>query len=136
MCNTIARIAILRKKEELSIDIFGKQYLEVHGPIVTKIPGLRRYEQYHVVESTQPTGLGDEDYPRSSEPVDGFSKLWFDGLSSMETALKSDVMKVLGEDILYGFTCVNQIFCFTIHWFLLKCYSSNYFKHKKIILVT
>jgi uncharacterized protein (TIGR02118 family) len=94
----IARIAILRKKEEHSIDTFRKHYLKVHGPIGAKIPGLRRYEQYHVVESTQPTGLGDEDYPRSSEPVDGFSKLWFDDLSSMETALKSNVIKVLGED--------------------------------------
>jgi hypothetical protein len=90
-----AIIAILSKKEEHSINTFWKHYLEFHG--CRKIPGLRRYEQYHVIESTQPTGLGDEDYPRSSEPVDGFSKLWFDDLSSTGTSL-SNVIKVLSEE--------------------------------------
>ncbi|MFJ7508918.1 EthD family reductase [Peribacillus simplex] len=94
----IASICILRKKEELSIKTFRNHYLEVHGQIVVKIPGLHRYEQYHVGESTQPTGLGDQDYPRNYNQIDAFSKLWFDDLSSMETALKSNVMKELADD--------------------------------------
>jgi len=90
----IVRMGILRKKENLTPEAFRKQWLEGHGPIAAKIPGLRRYYQNHVVDSAQ---LGI-DYPRSPQTVDGFSQLWFDDLSSMQGSVTPDIIKILAED--------------------------------------
>ena len=90
----IVRIGILRKKEDLTTAAFRKHWHEVHGPIATKIPGLLRYHQNHIVDSAQ---LGI-DYPRSPQVVDGFSELWFDNQSSMQNGATPDVIKMLAED--------------------------------------
>jgi len=85
------RIGVLRKKEGLTTEAFRKYWLEKHGPMAAKLPGLRRYHQNHVVLSTQ---LGF-DYPRSSQAVDGFSELWFDDLASIQSSLPD----IVNEDV-------------------------------------
>lgn len=90
----IVRIGILRKKEVLTTEAFRKHWIEVHGPMAAKIPGLRRYQQNHVVDSVQ---LG-VNYPRSPQIIDGFSQLWFDDLSSMQSSITPDITKMLAED--------------------------------------
>jgi uncharacterized protein (TIGR02118 family) len=87
------RMAVIQKKEGLTSDDFRKYWREVHGPIARKIiPGLRRYSQNHVVDSSQ---LGI-DYPRGDQQVDGFSQLWFDDPMNCNRIPKNDTL--LAED--------------------------------------
>lgn len=90
----IVRIGMLRKKDSLTTEAFSKHWLEVHAPIAAQIPGLRRYQQNHVIDSAQ-RGI---EYPRSNYTIDGFSELWFDDLLSMQSKFSPDINKMLTED--------------------------------------
>lgn len=90
----IIRMGVIRKKDGLDVEAFRKHWREVHGPIAAAIPGLRRYQQNHVVDSGQ-RGI---DYKRGNDEIDGFSQLWFDDLDSMQAALSSEVCRSLAKD--------------------------------------
>lgn len=90
----IVRMGILCKPENITSEDFRKYWLEVHGPIASKIPELRRYHQNHVINSDQ---LGIN-YTRGSQTVDGFSQLWFDNLASMKRSSTPNVIKMLSKD--------------------------------------
>lgn len=95
MISIIVRMGILRKREDLTTEAFRKHWLEVHGPIAAKIPGLRRYFQHHVIDSEQ-RGI---DYNRSNLVIDGFSELWFEDMSTtQQSSLTPDNIKMLAED--------------------------------------
>jgi len=93
----IARIDIFKKKDEVSSDTFRK-FLNEHAVTMSQMGGFQKYAQNYVVESTQPSGLGNEDYPRNSERVDAFSKIWFDDQSSAEKALNSNIIDTLNRN--------------------------------------
>jgi hypothetical protein len=93
----IARIDIFNKKDEVSSDTFRK-HLNEHEVNMSQMGGFQKYAQNYVVESTQPSGLGNEDYPRSSERVNAFSKIWFDDQSSAEKALNSNAIDALNRN--------------------------------------
>lgn len=90
----IVRMGILRKKENLSLDEFRKYWIENHGPLASKIPGLIKYTQNHVVNSSQ-MGI---DYDRGNIIVDGFSQLWFEDEQDMELMLTSEIGNLLSND--------------------------------------
>lgn len=66
----------------------------MHGPLAAKLPGLRRYQQNHVVDREQ-RGIG---YARGAHDFDGFSQLWFDDVPSMSAAFTTEQVQRLGED--------------------------------------
>ena len=57
----------------------GKRYwLDVHGPIVAAVPGLRRYVQSHTIDAAY----------RYAEPRwDGVAQLWLDDVAAVERML-------------------------------------------------
>jgi uncharacterized protein (TIGR02118 family) len=59
----------------------GRRYwLEVHGPLVAALPGLRRYVQCHTIDAAY----------RYAEPRwDGVAQLWFDDTSAVQRMLDS-----------------------------------------------
>ncbi len=87
-------MGLIEKKPDWTIEKFRQYWTEVHGPIAAKLPGLRRYHQNHVVDTTQ-RGIT---YKRGPEHVDGFSELQFDSLEAMHEAFRSDVAPSLAED--------------------------------------
>ncbi|MFJ7508932.1 EthD domain-containing protein [Peribacillus simplex] len=93
----IARIDLFNKKDGVSFDTFRK-HLNDHKVNMSQMSGFQKYAQNYVVESTQPSGLGNKDYPRSSEKVDAFSKIWFDDQSSAEKALSSNAINALNNN--------------------------------------
>lgn len=93
----IARIDIFNKKDEVSSDTFRK-HLNEHEANMSQMSGFQKYSQNYVIESTQPSGLGNEDYPTSSERVDAFSKIWFDDQSSVEDTLNSNEIDALNRN--------------------------------------
>jgi uncharacterized protein (TIGR02118 family) len=78
-------ISLLSRRQGQSVADFQKYWLEVHGPIAAKIPGLKRYEQNHVIDSRQ---LGIS-HARGGWNVDGFVELEFEDQASFEAAQNS-----------------------------------------------
>jgi uncharacterized protein (TIGR02118 family) len=69
-------------------DAFDKHYLDVHGPLVLKIPGLQRFEGARFVAA--PDG-GDQQFHRMAE-------LYFADGEALQTALGTDEGKATAAD--------------------------------------
>ena len=80
----ITRMGILKRRPDLTPEQFRQHWLEVHGPLAARLPGLRRYHQNHVVDASQLA----IDHTRGAWEVDGFSQLWFDDLDAMRRAVE------------------------------------------------
>jgi len=57
-----------------------KYWIDVHGPIVCQLPGLRRYVQSHLVNAA---------YEYAEPKWDGVAQLWVDDVTSMQAMLAS-----------------------------------------------
>src|SRR3712207_7926096 len=66
----ITRMGILKRRPDLTPEQFRKHWLEVHGPLAARLPGLRRYHQNHVVDTSQLA----IDHARGAWEVDGDRK--------------------------------------------------------------
>lgn len=90
----IVRSGLLRKKPEWRTEDFRRHWRDHHGALAAKLPGLRRYEQNHVVDSVQ-RGFT---FPRGPEQLDGFSMLWFDSVDAMREAIATPEGRALVAD--------------------------------------
>jgi len=79
----------LKKLDGMSVDEFRKYWIEIHGSLGSKLPGLRRYVQSHLV---------DEAYSYARPHFDGVAQLWFDSADAMRAAFDSPPGKALGDD--------------------------------------
>ena len=67
----IKSLSLLTRKPGMTHEQFVKHWLEVHGPLARKVPGLRRYVQSHILEErTRP------DIPSTDVEIDGVAELW------------------------------------------------------------
>ena len=69
---------ILRKKPGLSPEEFHRYWKEVHGPIVSRLPGLVRYFQHHVASVPRP------EYAQEDAPIDGIVETWWESAEALE----------------------------------------------------
>jgi uncharacterized protein (TIGR02118 family) len=92
--NAIVRIGLIKKKGDWSTADFRSYWLDHHGALAARLPGLRRYEQNHVIDQAQ-RGIS---YERGPEQLDGFSMLWFDSEEAMRAALDTDAGRALVAD--------------------------------------
>ena len=90
----IVRIGLIKKKAQWSTEDFRRYWLDHHGALAARLPGLRRYEQNHVIDQAQ-RGIS---YERGPEQLDGFSMLWFDSEEAMRAALDTDAGRALVAD--------------------------------------
>lgn len=89
----IKRVSILTRKPSYTPEAFARHWLEVHGPLARKVPGIRRYVQNHIAEATH-----HPDLPAAAQQVDGVVEMWFDDRESMERALGSPEAHTMFED--------------------------------------
>jgi uncharacterized protein (TIGR02118 family) len=82
-------IVMVNKLPGLDHRDFYKHWLNVHGPIAARLPGLRRYIQNH--------GLLDN-YKAGTATHDGWSELWFDDHASFQRAYKSPEWQAMEEE--------------------------------------
>lgn len=61
-------IEIVKRKPQMGVEAFQDYWLDTHGPIVSKLPGLARYVQSHA-------RLGG--YRRGEPAFDGIAEVWF-----------------------------------------------------------
>jgi uncharacterized protein (TIGR02118 family) len=69
-------IVVLYKRADMTSEAFRRHLTEVHGPLASRLPGLRRYRQNHV----------RADPKRNSPEWSAVIELYFDDLEAMETA--------------------------------------------------
>ncbi|MBM4254972.1 MAG: EthD family reductase [Deltaproteobacteria bacterium] len=74
----------LKRKPGWSLADARKYWIEVHGPIVKKLPGLRRYVQSHLVDAA---------YSHAEPKWDGVAQLWVDDTTAMQRLLDSKEFK-------------------------------------------
>lgn len=90
----IVRTGLIKKKPDWTAADFRSYWLERHGALAAQLPGLRRYEQNHVVDEAQ-RGIS---YERGPERLDGFSMLWFDSDEAMRSAIATEAGRALVAD--------------------------------------
>jgi len=74
----------LKRKPGLSLADARKYWVDVHGPIVRKLPGLCRYVQCHLVDAA---------YHYAEPKWDGVAQLWVDDVAAMQQMLESREFK-------------------------------------------
>ena len=74
----------MRRKPGVSLGEFRRHWIEIHGEIAKKIPGVRRYVQSHVI---------DEAYSYAEPRWDGVAQLWWDSPEALTEALKTPEFK-------------------------------------------
>ncbi len=80
-------ITISKRKEGMTIEEFRKHVLEVHVPLVKKIPGVRKYTQNFV-------NPGDE-----AVLYDCITEVWFDSKEAMEQGFATPEAQAAFDDI-------------------------------------
>jgi len=70
----------MRREAGLSVAEFRRHWIEIHGVIAQKIPGVRRYVQSHTI---------DEAYAFAEPRWDGVAQLWWDSPEALTEALKT-----------------------------------------------
>jgi uncharacterized protein (TIGR02118 family) len=86
----IGAISLMRRRKEIDQAEFQKHWLEVHGPLVCKMPGLRRYQQAHVTEALSA--------PARAMAIDGFAQLFFNSVADRAVAYASSELAACDRD--------------------------------------
>jgi uncharacterized protein (TIGR02118 family) len=79
----------IRKRADMDDSEFARYWREVHGPIGTRIPGLRRLVQSHAVVVSGDARRAD---------FDGVAELWFDDIESFLAARRSPEWRASTDD--------------------------------------
>jgi uncharacterized protein (TIGR02118 family) len=90
---TIYRSGVFSRREGLSPEQFRSHWINVHGALAAKLPGLGTYRQNHLVERL---------YEAPDSPVqaiDGISQLSFESVRHMEISDASPEYAACKEDI-------------------------------------
>jgi uncharacterized protein (TIGR02118 family) len=74
---SVTMFAFLNRLPGTPRSAFQQYWRDRHGPIASRVPGLRKYVQNHT--------FGDGD-----APYDGIAQTWFDGLDAMRASAPSD----------------------------------------------
>ena len=85
----IKLVYCITKKASLTDNAFFHYWLNVHGPIGARIPGLRRLVQSHRLT------LAGDNYQTN---YDGVAELWFDDIQSLLAARQSPEWKASTQD--------------------------------------
>jgi uncharacterized protein (TIGR02118 family) len=87
--SAVKLLLVVLRRAGLTREEFFDHWLNVHGPLAAKLPGLRRYVQNHAVKDAE-----------SYRPMthDGWSEMWFDDLASLQAAWASPMGVAMRED--------------------------------------
>ncbi|MFC1825427.1 EthD family reductase [Thermodesulfobacteriota bacterium] len=78
---SVKLIAFLNRKAGLTLAAFQKYWREIHGPMGSTIPGVRRYLQCHTLTNTPECA--------QTPMYDGVSMEWYENTAAMNEALKT-----------------------------------------------
>jgi uncharacterized protein (TIGR02118 family) len=73
--NAVKNIEFVNRRPGMALAAFQRYWREIHGPIASRIPVIRRYEQNHLASSA----YAEDPAP----PYDGLAVTWFDSTAEM-----------------------------------------------------
>jgi uncharacterized protein (TIGR02118 family) len=85
----VKAILITSKLPGLTLDQFFNRWHDHHGPLTSKLPGLRRYTQNHAIPDA---------YADRGQTHDGWSELWFDDLEALRRATETREWQTIQQD--------------------------------------
>jgi uncharacterized protein (TIGR02118 family) len=91
--------ALINRKPDVSPEEFLRLWNEEHPPLVTRLPGLKRYQQNHPVPHREPW------------PWDGLAELWFEDKAAVRAAFQSPQADELRRH--------EELFIEEYRWFLV-----------------
>jgi uncharacterized protein (TIGR02118 family) len=83
-------IALITRKDGLSVEQFQNHWREHHGPLAAEVPELRRYVQDHPL----PELYGGRNAPL----CDGVAEAWFDSLEDLQRSTERPQVKAVRAD--------------------------------------
>jgi uncharacterized protein (TIGR02118 family) len=89
----IKRMAMIGRRAGESFEQFSSYWLNHHGDLVLRSPGVARYQQNHVVEP-----LLAKNGPGNPIDFDGVVELWFESQENMDLCFSSEAGSQLPED--------------------------------------
>ncbi len=99
----LKRMSLLRRRSDVTPEVFAREWREVHGPLVRRMPGILGYRQNLITgrESPKGTPVGHEDLP-----LDGIVELWFADTASIDAAFVGDLGQ---ETMTHAQTFIGEI---------------------------
>lgn len=83
-------IEFVKRKPGMTVEDFQSHWKDIHGPLASRIPGLRRYVQSHV----QPAC-----YASGQEPLyDGVAETWFENLAALRATPATAEYRTVRDD--------------------------------------
>src|SRR5215468_5545238 len=79
----IAAISMMRRRADVGRGQFRRHWLDPHGVMTARLPGVRCYIQSHCLDAPGTNALARE------LDIDGFPELWFDSLEARRIAYTS-----------------------------------------------
>jgi|HubBroStandDraft_1064217.scaffolds.fasta_scaffold646574_1 uncharacterized protein (TIGR02118 family) len=86
----IGAISLIRRRDDIDAVRFRRHWLDIHGPLVCRLPGLRSYAQSHVVAALT--------HAAHAMAIDGFAELAFDSVAARAAAYGSAELAACDRD--------------------------------------
>lgn len=104
----LKRMSLLRRRTDVSPEVFAREWREVHGPLVMRQAGVLGYRQNLVTGRQAPKGneVGYEDLP-----IDGVVELWFADAAAIDAAFGSAEGR---ETMAHAQTFIGEITTFLV----------------------
>ena len=103
-------VVLLKRREGIPLETFRRYSLQIHGPQVLALPGLRRFQLCQVRDSFYTVG---------ESRFDAVEMSWFDSVAALESALQSKSFQDLKAD-LANFVETKYLFALAMqeHWII------------------
>ncbi len=85
----IKRVTVAHARPNMDRAEVLRYWKEVHGPLIAKVPGVKRYVQNHCTESAQ---------ARAEPPFLGVGEVWFDSREEAERTVATPEWKAAMAD--------------------------------------
>jgi len=99
----LKRMSLLRRRPDVTPEAFAREWREVHGPLVSRMPGILGYRQNLITgrESPKGTPVGHEGLP-----LDGIVELWFSDAAAIDATFGSPLGQ---ETMAHAQTFIDEI---------------------------
>ncbi|MBK7654470.1 MAG: EthD family reductase [Burkholderiaceae bacterium] len=105
---TLKRMSLLRRREDVTPEVFAYEWQAVHGPLVRQLPGVLGYRQNLIVGRQSPKGV---DVGYEGLPIDGIVELWFSDTDAINAAFGSPIGI---ETMAHAATFIGEITTFLV----------------------
>lgn len=104
----IKRMSLLRRRADVSPEVFAREWQAVHGPLVMRQAGVLGYRQNRVTGRQSPKGC---EVGYEGLPIDGIVELWFADAAAIDAAFGSPEGR---ETMAHAQTFIGEITTFLV----------------------